>query len=132
MQCDGIAGLKSLARSKTVDPVLITIVTGVLYSVAAAVPWLETDERSILGRWRPDTHYRSIEGKAQPWALVSAMQSGPADLRILHHDGVDSIKCLLCERKKAILRDLQRIFCLSVHTSLSLDADTLKTLVPVE
>jgi hypothetical protein len=50
MQSDSVGCAEGLTWGKTVDPVLLAVVTGVACTVAAAIPRLYADERSVLCR----------------------------------------------------------------------------------
>ena len=132
MQGDGVGGAEGLTCSKAVDPVLLAVVACVASAVAAAVPWLDADERCVLGRRRPDTNHRSVECEAEPRCAVCAMKGYLADLRVLKHDCIDGIKSLSGHRKESVLREFQRVLSLSVHTSLFHDTDALQAFRFVE
>ena len=118
--------METFTRSKSVHPVPLSVVSLISCPIASSVPRLKTNERSDLSWRRPNAHHRSIESHSKPRSSINTEHTYLIDLRILKHDGIDSIECVCCNRKKAVRRNLKRIFYIHIHAAFLLDADALK------
>ena len=121
-----------LTRSETVYPVFLAVISGIFRPITAAIPWFYTDERSIFGRRRPKSHHRCCEAKTQPRSSVHTMKCNSSKLTVLKHQRVDYIKCIFSKGITSLSVKFERIFCYSIHTSLSYYPYALKSLCPVE
>ena len=123
---------KFLSRGKSIDPILVLVLPFISCTVATTIPRLKADEWSHLSRRRPYSHNRSIKVHAQPWSSVCTEKSSLAYLRILKHYGIYSIKCITCQWKFTVSRDLKRVLCLQIYAAFLLDPDTLQTFSAVK